>query len=844
MLELTAITEESEQRILDEVNATTQAYPHDKCVHQLFEAQVERSPSAIAVRFSSQYLTYAELNQRANQLAHYLQSLGVGPEVVVGICLERSLSMAIGLLGILKAGGAYIPLDSKFPQDRLACILEDAHIDLLLTQESLLDALPQHKAKTICIDTAWQTILSQCSDNLAPLPISENLVYIIFTSGSTGRPKGVEILHRSVVNFLTSMAQQPGLTSQDILLSVTTLSFDIAALEIFLPLIVGAQVVIASRDDAADGAKLLELLNGITVMQATPATWRLLINAGWNGNQQLKILCGGEALPRVLASQLLERCRELWNVYGPTETTIWSTVTKVEESINSAIIGRLLANTQVYIVDENICTVPLGDAGELLIGGDGLARGYLNRPELTQEKFIPNPFAPQRGRLYRTGDLARFLGNGKIELFGRIDQQVKIRGFRIELGEIETALNLYTGVLEAVVVAQEYAAEGKRLVAYIVPQPGQSLTTKELANLLKGKLPDYMVPSAFVFLDALPLTPNNKVDRRALPQPTKADLNLEEGYQAAVNDLEQQLVNIWEEVLSIQPIGVRDNFFTLGGNSLLAASLVTEIAKKLGKSLSPAIFFEASTIEQLAYLLEEKPITTSTVVKIQKGTKTPLFVIGNSFLYRQLISNIEPDQPIYAIEEPLGNVQEMANRCLKEIRSIQPHGYYHLLGHSFEGLVAYEIAQQLHREHQQVAFLGLIDTPTPQLEIQIDTGSALNRIYLRLKIVFGLSWSDRLSWLRERAQHKMREIASPLMPTLHGFIREYVPQPYLGNLTLFSATHEFYAVSDRYLGWSQLAKTGIEVYEIPGSHRSILLERSKARILSQQLQKCLNYVSR
>ncbi len=420
-----AIAEDSEQQILDEVNATTRADPEDQCVHQLFEAQVERSPSAIALRFCTQNLTYQELNQRANQLAHYLQSLGVGPEVVVGICLERSLEMVIGLLGILKAGGAYIPLDSKFPPDRLACILEDAHIDLLLTQESLLAALPQHQTKTICLDTTWQIIESQSLENLTNVAIPENLMYILFTSGSTGRPKGVEILHRSVVNFLTSMAQQPGLTSEDILLSVTTLSFDIAALEIFLPLIVGAQVVIASRENAADGAKLLELLNGITVMQATPATWRLLINSGWNGNQQLKIICGGEALPRVLASQLLECSRELWNLYGPTETTIWSTLNKVEDPISSGVIGRAIANTQVYIVDENLCTVPLGEAGELLIGGDGLARGYLNQPELTQEKFIPNRFAPQKGRLYRTGDLARFLGNGKIELLGRIDQQVK-----------------------------------------------------------------------------------------------------------------------------------------------------------------------------------------------------------------------------------------------------------------------------------------------------------------------------------------------------------------------------------------------------------------------------------
>lgn len=737
--ELSCLPEKQRQKVLYKWNDTAVEYPKNNCVHELFEAQVAKTPDAVAVRFNEQYLTYAELNKRANQLARYLQRLGVGAEVVVGICLERSPEMIVALLAILKSGGAYVPLDIKFPKDRLGYILEDAQINLLLTEEWLEDQLPEHQAQVVYLNEVQKTISSESAENLPKLTTSENLMYILFTSGSTGRPKGVEILHRSVVNFLTTMAQQPGMTDKDVILSITTLSFDIAVLEIYLPLIVGAQFVIASSEVAANGAKLLELLNSsdATIMQATPTTWRLLLSAGWTGSKHLKILCGGEALPKILATQLLKRCKELWNLYGPTETTVWSTAYLVKDDMKSAIVGRPIANTQIYILNQNLEPTPIEVPGELFIGGDGLARGYLHRVDLTTEKFIPNPYSKNpEARMYRTGDLARFLADGTIEFLGRIDHQVKIRGFRIELGEIETVLSQHSVIREAVVVPQEYDSGDKRLVAYIVPQQKLQLpSSKELYKYLKGKLPDYMVPSAFVFLDALPLTPNNKLDRRALPKPDKTNLNLEEGYLAPQNDLEIKLVNIWEKVLGIKPIGIMDDFFSLGGNSLLAASLVAEIQNCFGKQLSQAIFFETPTIKRLASILTQEDKTPSSVIQIKtSGTKPPLFIIGNSFLYQQMIGFLEADRPVYVIQETLGEAVEMASRCIEAIRSIQPDGTYHLLGHSYEGLVAYEVAQQLYAENQKVDFLGLIDTPTPEIETRVENCPLLQRIYQRIRI--------------------------------------------------------------------------------------------------------------
>ena len=478
-LDLSLLTKAQLHQLLVEWNDTQADYLNDICIHQWFEFQVKLTPTKVAVIFEDKQLTYQELNCRANQLAHYLQTLNVEVEVLVGICLERSLDMVVGLLGILKAGGAYVPLDPAYPQERLAFMLEDSQLPVLLTQQNQLNRLPAFEAQVVCLDTDWETISSQSTDNPDSQVTAKNLAYTIYTSGSTGRPKGVQIEHRSVVNLLNSVRQQPGLTERDTLLAVTTICFDIAALEIYLPLIVGASVVLVSREVTLDPKQLAQSIerSRATIMQATPATWRLLLASGWHGNKQLKILCGGEALSRGLANQLLEKVGSVWNMYGPTETTVWSTAYKVEPSNSQILIGRPIANTQIYFLDyllrrqgDPIKLVPVGMPGELHIGGVGLARGYLNRPELNKEKFIFNPFSKEPGdRLYRTGDLGRYLPNGNIELMGRIDNQVKIRGFRIELEEIEAIINQHPAVGESVVIGRQDLSEDKRLVAYVVP---------------------------------------------------------------------------------------------------------------------------------------------------------------------------------------------------------------------------------------------------------------------------------------------------------------------------------------------------------------------------------------
>ncbi|MCG6135476.1 MAG: amino acid adenylation domain-containing protein [Nostoc sp. LLA-1] len=620
--QLPMLTASEQQQLLIEWNDTQVDYPQDKYIHQLFEEQVERTPDAVAVVFENQQLTYHELNTRANQLAHYLQSLGVSADVLVGICVERSLEMVVGLLGILKAGGAYVPLDPEYPQERLRFILEDAQVSVLLTQQQLVEKLPECQAQLVSLDTNWQFISQLAQEN----PITDvqaiNLAYVIYTSGSTGKPKGVQISHNSVSNFLSAMQQRPGITEQDTLLAITTISFDIAALEIFLPITVGASLVIARRDVTLDGRELFDLLvkSKATIMQATPATWRLLLDSNFQFSD-LKILCGGEALPWDLVKELLARSASFWNLYGPTETTIWSSVCQLESSESLISIGRPISNTQIYILDQNLQPVPVGVPGELHIGGAGLARGYLNRPELTQEKFIPNPFGRSRGaeeqgsrgaevlpnsqspipspRLYKTGDLARYLPDGNIEYLGRIDNQVKIRGFRIELGEIEAALSRHPYVQASCVIAREDTPGDKRLVAYIVPQPQVTLTISELRSVLKSKLPDYMVPSAIVILESLPLTPNGKIDRRALPAPESSS-ELSDKYVAPHTPIEEILALIWQQVLKVELVGRHDNFFELGGHSLLATQLISRVRSSLKVELPLRSLFAAPTIAQLS----------------------------------------------------------------------------------------------------------------------------------------------------------------------------------------------------------------------------------------------------
>jgi amino acid adenylation domain-containing protein len=649
------LSEAERHQLLVEWNNTQAEYPQSRCLHQLFEAIVEQTPDAVAVVFENSVLTYRQLNNRGNQLAHHLQALGVGPEVLVGICVERSLDMLVGLLGILKAGGAYLPLDPAYPSERLTFMLEDSQAPVLLTQKGVVDLLLTSGTRVVYLDTDSEAIARNSQSNPTSNVTGNNLAYAIYTSGSIGKPKGVQVLHSAVVNFLTSMRRCPGLTDQDTLLSVTTLSFDIAALEIFLPLSVGARLVMVSRSVANDGTELLERLNycGATVMQATPATWRLLLAAGWSGSHPMKILCGGEALSRELANQLLDQGASLWNLYGPTEATIWSTIYQVDNTDGAVSIGRPIANTQIYLLDEYLQPVPVGVPGELYIGGAGLARGYLNRPELTAQKFIANPLSQDpNARLYKTGDLARYQSDGNIEYLGRIDHQVKVRGFRIELGEIEAVLSQHPMVQQSVVIVREDIPGNQQLVAYLVPHPEQTPpTVGELRQFLKQQLPEYMAPSAFVTLDSLPLTPNGKVDRRALPSPEIARLEVETTFVAPRTPIEEMLAFIWADILGVKQVGIHDNFFELGGHSLLATQVMSRVRSTLAVELPLGSLFKNPTVLGLAECVETalsvgQSIVAPPLLPIARSVEIPL-----SFAQARLwfLDQLEPGNAFYNI---------------------------------------------------------------------------------------------------------------------------------------------------------------------------------------------------
>jgi amino acid adenylation domain-containing protein len=598
------LDEQERARLLVELNDTAVPYPR-ACLHELIAQQAAATPDAIAVEYRDEHLTYAELEASANQLAHHLVDLGVDHDVLVAICTRRSTAMIVGLLGILKAGGAYVPIDPAYPAERQAYMLANSQAPVIVTQEELRGSLPVGDARVVCLDSDWPEIArhSDAPPELACDP--EQLAYVIYTSGSTGNPKGVQIPHRALVNFLTTMRERPGLTPQDVLVAVTTLSFDIAGLELYLPLTTGARVVIAPSETAEDARALAQLLDRTqaTVMQATPTTWRMLVDSGSVGRPGMKALCGGEALPVALADRLVDAGLELWNMYGPTETTIWSTCARVTTQGETLTIGRPIGNTTLYILDEAMQRVPVGDAGELWIGGDGLARGYRGQPEMTAERFVAHPFEDTpEARIYRTGDLARYREDGAVEFLGRIDHQVKVRGFRIELGEIETVLARHPGIVEAVVVARGSGAEAE-LAAYVTARE-ESVPAHELRRYLGETLPAYMVPSTVTTLEAFPLTPNGKVDRKALPEPVRERSS---GHEliAPRTDMERRLASTWERELGIHPIGVTDNFFDLGVNSIVAATLFAAIERDLGSGLPLGAIFRAPTIETLAKLIED-----------------------------------------------------------------------------------------------------------------------------------------------------------------------------------------------------------------------------------------------
>jgi amino acid adenylation domain-containing protein len=874
------------QRRLVEWNSTKTDCPRDVCIHQLFEAQVERTPDAIAVVFEAEQLTYGELNRRANLLAHHLRALGVGPEVLVAICLERSVEMVIGLLGILKAGGAYVPLDPAYPKERLAFMLKDAQVPVVLTQERLVVGLGEHDAKVVCLDSGWETIARENGENPGVSALPENLAYVIYTSGSTGQPKGVLVSHGAIAEHCRNAQRYYELDSRDVVLQFASLSFDVSLEEILPTLIVGARLVVMGTNvwhPAEFHRKISEY--GLTVLNLPTAYWQELARE-WAGvpelvrniQPRLFIVGGDTMLPDVL--KLWQRTPvnsiRLLNAYGPTETTITATAFEIaprsgeNTTYQRVPVGRPLANRAIYILDQHTNPVPIGVPGQLYIGGEGLARGYLNQPELTAEKFIPDPFRAGPGaRMYKTGDLARYRPDGNIEFLGRADHQVKIRGYRIELGEIEVVLGQHPAVREAVVMVREDAPGEKRLVAYVVADS----TADELRRFLKDKLPEYMVPAVVVLLEALPMTPNGKVDRRALPAPDRSRPELERNFVAPRDDLELQLVRIWEEVLGVRPVGVRDNFFELGGHSLLAVRLFSLIEKRLGKKLPLTTVFQGATVEHLAGVLRQQatPGPPSSLVPIQPGgSKRPLFLVhpagGHVFPYIHLARLLGPDQPFYGLQargledgqDPHTRIEDMAAWYIQALQTVQPTGPYLLGGWSMGGVVAFEMAQQLHAQGQRVALLALLDgrIPTVDETFPEEDSEAIGLVEQYFGISFGpmeslaeLPKDEQLAFMLEQAKSaglvpeeldvsQARRFVKLLRSDLRA-TQNYGLHLYPGRITFFKASETLAGASpDPTLGWSEWASGGVEVHVVPGNHANLMYE-PHVEVLAEELTACL-----
>lgn len=750
ILSLSLLSKHEKNKLLVEWNQTQIADVSQESYNDLFERQVRQTPNAIAVIHQGLQLTYQELDNRANQLAHHLCILGIDTNQVVGVCVERSLEMAIGFLGIFKAGGAYLPLDPKYPSERLAFMIEDSQTPIILTQKHLLETLPAHSAKVICLDEDWHLVADQSTSPPSYNKSSNHLAYIIYTSGSTGKPKGVMIPHKGLVNHNLAMAKQFGLTENDRVLQFASISFDIAVEELFPTWLSGATVVLRPEEILSSIPEFLKfvLQEQITILNFPTAFWHELVN----GMQQLQldlpqtvrlVVVGGEKASRAIyqtwTTLVGDRCRWL-NTYGPTETSVTATAyepgDELEDgsSITEIPIGRPIDNVQIYVLDQQLQPTPIGVPGELHIGGAGVAYGYLNRPALSDEKFIPHPFSRDSdAKLYRTGDLVYYRPDGNIMFLGRGDDQVKIRGFRIELGEIESALEQHANVREAVVLAREDHPGDKRLVAYLATGKDE-LSTRDIQRYLKERLPIYMVPSAFIMLEALPLTPNGKVDRRSLPAPDLSRIEREETFVAPRSETEQQLAEIWCGVLRIKEIGIHDNFFDLGGNSLLAVALFQEIEQKLSVSLPLSSLLQNPTVEQLTHTIcqdEDSTIWSSLVPIHTNGTKPPLFCIHgggfNVLIYHDLAKHLGADYPVYGIQAQgldgstvlHGSYEEMATDYIRHLQTVQPEGPYFLSGVSSGGVIALEMAQQLHAQGHKVALVAMYDTSGPDNEGEV-----------------------------------------------------------------------------------------------------------------------------
>ena len=882
-------------RLLVEWNATEKEYP-DKCLHQLFEDQVDRSPEAVAAISDEQQLTYRELNARANQLAHYLKKHGVGPDVLVGICLERSLEMLVAILGILKAGGAYVPLDPEYPEARAAFILEDSQTSIVIAARKFAERFRDGRATPVCLDDERLQLKQESTANPPASAVAENLAYVIYTSGSTGTPKGVMIAHKSVVNYLCWFNQIEALAELQRLPVVSKPTFDGSLKQLLAPLLRGQAVWLLSEKVINEPALLIKELcaSSGTGFNCVPSLWSVLLDvvesnrALVSTNSPAVLFLGGEQLsaPLVQRTVVAFPATEIWNVYGPTESTANATAGRItaDETIT---LGRPIANTETLILDSNLELVPVGVPAEIYIGGDGLARGYRGRPDLTADRFIPNPFSNKQGaRLYKTGDIGLYRPDGTIEFIGRTDAQVKIRGFRVELGEVETVLRQHALVRDAAVRAREQAPGAKQLAAYVVLNPDTTLTAGELRGFLKQKLPEYMVPVNFVLLDSLPLAPNGKLDRKRLPAPDGSRPDVSETFMAPRTATEEMLATIWTKLLGLKQVGIRDNFFDLGGHSLLAVRLFAEIERTFGKRPPLASLFQQATIEHLARVISDDTpgtVKSASLVAIQPlGTKRPLFCVhtffGDVLCYMNLARHLGSDQPFYAIEarglngidEPFDDIKAMAAYYTEQVRVVQPEGPYALAGLCSAGIVAFEMAQQLRARGDQVAMVALFDSqvgsPTDEKlackpsfrdllkdipswligSLELNRSQWLDLLKLKVRVArarkavsdktAGSSQSHTATLIDEWAG--FFEFSEHHLKIAHAqsrALKKYRPQIYPGRLTLFKARMQPLFSSHRPdKGWGRLAGSGLDIRVIPGNQLAMLKE-PHVRVLAQQL---------
>ncbi|MCX6245242.1 MAG: amino acid adenylation domain-containing protein [Bacteroidetes bacterium] len=892
--EIPLLTSEEKQLMLGSWNDTGLSYPANKCTHHLFEEQVVRTPDAVALADDHSQFTYAELNARANRLAHYLAAQGACEDTFVAVYLDRSADFITGLLAIAKTGSTYLPLDPIFPKARIGLILDEAKPVILLTQRALADDLPPCQAKTVLIDEP-SLFDGEPETNLA-FGNPQKAAYILFTSGSTGKPKGVLVKHHSTVNIVRAISRKMEVTEQDVLLSATTFTFDVAEMEMYLPLFNGGKLVMASQATVSNVEFLKQQLqsSGATLFLATPVTFKMLMMSSWEGKPDLKVLSGGEGLPKELAREMLSRCKMVFNGYAPTETTIYSLLKKVNpedlEGEGYVSLGKPLDNNILYVLNSNKVPVPAGIPGELYIGGAGVSAGYLNLPEHTAERFVRDPLGMDpEAMFYRTGDLVHYTATGDVIFLNRIDFQVKIRGFRIELGEIESMLTQYPGIRENVVVVRTDASGEKMLVAYLIMDDGITLDPAALHQYLKNKLPDYMVPSAFVTMDRFPLTSTLKVDRKALPEPGSVVSASSRKYTEPTTETEKKMAEIWSSLLHIKKIGIHDDFFEIGGHSMIAVSLVVSIEKKLGIRIPLASFFSRSTIFHLSELVDQgaDSLQWRSLVPIRPaGIKKPLFLIHgmglNVLLYTTLVNYLDREQPVYGLQakglngkdEPLDSIEAIATYYISEIITVDPEGPYAMAGFSLGGRIAYEMARQLNAMGKQVRFLGLFDATADGSLAYLPFFERNNRkmIHIARYISWNLSSffqakdTGKLTILRRRwkglkkkirgldfdiknadtiSYGKRKELPKYLRKVHHANShadRNYIIRTYPGTVHLFKASRQtFYIPEPITYGWDKVALGGVVVHEVPGEHSNTFAPPND-KIFANLLQASLNEI--